>query len=105
MYNYTPVYMKKNRPAYQLNVICDRETVPEMEKIIFRETTTIGIRKMEMERTVLERSAGKITTSLGEAEVKVCILPDGARRGYPEYASVERLAKRTVSVFGMHLKS
>ena len=92
--HYTPVYMKKNRPAYQLNVICDRETVPEMEKIIFRETTTIGIRKMEMERTVLERSAGKTTTSLGEAEVKVCILPDGARRGYPEYASVERLAKK-----------
>ena len=92
--HYSPVYMKKNRPAYQLNVICDRETVPEMEKIIFRETTTIGIRKMEMERTVLERSAGKTTTSLGEAEVKVCILPDGARRGYPEYASVERLAKK-----------
>ena len=92
--HYTPVYMKKNRPAYQLNVICDRETVLEMEKIIFRETTTIGIRKMEMERTVLERSAGKTTTSLGEAEVKVCILPDGARRGYPEYASVERLAKK-----------
>lgn len=92
--HYTPVYMKKNRPAYQLNVICDRDAVPEMEKIIFRETTTIGIRKMEMERTVLERSAGKITTSLGEAEVKVCILPDGARRGYPEYASVERLAKK-----------
>ncbi len=92
--HYTPVYMKKNRPAYQLNVICDREAVPEMEKIIFRETTTIGIRKMEMERTVLERSAGKITTSLGEAEVKVCILPDGARRSYPEYASVERLAKK-----------
>ena len=92
--HYTPVYMKKNRPAYQLNVICDRETVPEMEKIIFRETTTIGIRKMEIERTVLERSAGKTTTSLGEAEVKVCILPDGARRGYPEYASVERLAKK-----------
>ena len=92
--HYTPVYMKKNRPAYQLNVICDRDAVPEMEKIIFRETTTIGIRKMEMERTVLERSAGKITTSLGEAEVKVCILPDGARRSYPEYASVERLAKK-----------
>lgn len=92
--HYTPVYMKKNRPAYQLNVICDREAVPEMEKIIFRETTTIGIRKMEMERTVLERSAGRITTSLGEAEVKVCILPDGARRSYPEYASVERLAKK-----------
>ena len=91
--HYTPVYMKKNRPAYQLNVICDRESVPEMEKIIFQETTTIGIRKTEMERTVLERSAGKISTSLGEAEVKICILPDGEKRCYPEYESVRRAAE------------
>lgn len=91
--HYTPVYMKKNRPAYQLNVICDRESVPEMEKIIFQETTTIGIRKAEMERTVLERSAGKISTSLGEAEVKICILPDGEKRCYPEYESVRRAAE------------
>lgn len=91
--HYTPVYMKKNRPAYQLNVICDRESVPEMERIIFRETTTIGIRRMEMERTVLERSERKVCTSLGEAEVKVCTLPDGEKRCYPEYSSAERLAK------------
>lgn len=92
--NYTPVYMKKNRPAYQLNVICDKESVPRMENIIFRETTTIGIRRMEMERTVLKRHVVKVKTSLGEAEVKVCILPDGERRYYPEYASVRHLADK-----------
>ena len=92
--NYTPVYMKKNRPAYQLNVICSRESVPELESIIFRETTTIGIRKMEMERTVLERSPETVQTSLGEAEVKVCILPSGEKRCYPEYAAAERLAAK-----------
>lgn len=91
--HYTPVYMKKNRPAYQLNVICDKESVPEMEQIIFQETTTIGIRKMEMERTVLERSEMTVHTSLGDAEVKVCILPDGEKRYYPEYSAAERLAK------------
>lgn len=90
--HYTPVYMKKNRPAYQLNVICSRELAPEMENIIFRETTTIGIRRIEMERTVLERFAETVQTSLGEAEVKVCTLPDGEKRCYPEYASAERLA-------------
>lgn len=90
--HYTPVYMKKNRPAYQLNVICSRDLAPEMENIIFRETTTIGIRRMEMERTVLERTAEKVQTSLGEAEVKVCTLPDGEKRCYPEYASAKRLA-------------
>lgn len=90
--HYTPVYMKKNRPAYQLNVICDRGNIEEMERIIFRETTTIGIRRMEMRRTVLRRSEETVCTSLGEAEVKVCVLPDGEKRCYPEYASVERLA-------------
>lgn len=90
--HYTPVFMKKNRPAYQLNVICSRELVPEMENIIFRETTTIGIRRIEMERTVLERFAETVQTSLGEAEVKVCTLPDGEKRCYPEYASAKRLA-------------
>ena len=92
--NYTPVYMKKNRPAYQLNVICSQESVPELESIIFRETTTIGIRKMEMERAVLERSPETVQTSLGEAEVKVCTLPSGEKRCYPEYAAAERLAAK-----------
>lgn len=92
--NYTPVYMKKNRPAYQLNVICDKESVSRMENIIFRETTTIGIRRAKMERTVLKRHVVKVKTSLGEAKVKVCILPDGERRYYPEYASVKRLADK-----------
>ncbi len=92
--NYIPVYMKKNRPGYQLNVICDQESVSRMENIIFRETTTIGIRRAEMERTVLERFAMKVKTRLGEAEVKVCILPDGERRYYPEYASARRLADK-----------
>ena len=53
--HYSPVYMKKNRPAYQLNVICSEEMLTKMEEIIFRETTTIGIRRMKMERTVLKR--------------------------------------------------
>lgn len=92
--HYIPVFMKKNRPAYQLNVICDKEAISKMENIIFRETTTIGIRRMEMERTVLERTEMKANTSLGKTEVKVCILPDGEKRYYPEYDSVKRLAGR-----------
>lgn len=92
--HYIPVYMKKNRPAYQLNAICDKDLVPEMERIIFRETTTIGIRRMEMERTVLKRSQKTVRTSLGEAEVKACILPDGEKQYYPEYSSAEQLAKK-----------
>lgn len=91
--HYTPVFMKKNRPAYQLTVICSKADVPEMETIIFRETTTIGIRRIAMERTVLKRKIESIQTVLGDAEVKVCTLPDGEIRYYPEYESAARLAK------------
>lgn len=92
---FTPIYMKKNRPAYQLNVICEEKDVAKLETIIFAETTTIGIRKMKMERTILTRKSRIIATALGEASVKVCTLPGGqGERSYPEYDSVVRLCKK-----------
>lgn len=90
---YVPVYMKKNRPAYELNVLCDPSKVEVLEQIIFRETTTIGIRKFKMERTVLPRETGRVQLSLGELLVKKCTLPDGEERWYPEYESVAELAE------------
>ncbi len=90
--HYFPVFMKKNRPAYQLNVICDKEKVPALEQVIFEETTTLGIRHMEMERTVLERECRTVSTTLGEARVKVSKY-QGETRFYPEYDSVARLAR------------
>lgn len=89
--HYTPVFMKKNRPAYQLNVICDREAAPRMEEIIFRETTTIGIRRMEVERSVLPRKVRKVDTPFGKVQVKIC--GDADPWIYPEYESVARLAR------------
>ena len=93
--NYTPVFMKKNRPAYQLNVICDEASIARMEQIIFAETTTIGIRKMKMERTVLKRSAKEVETPYGTLKVKECTLPDGSIRRYPEYESAASVARKT----------
>ena len=92
--NYIPVYMKKNRPAYQLNVLCSEETVPRIEEIIFKETTTIGIRRVRMERTVMRREIRTLTTSLGEAKVKVC--RSGSAdiiRVYPEYESAADISR------------
>ena len=90
--HYTPVYMKKNRPAYQLNVICAGEDIDRMEEIIFRETTTIGIRWIPMERTVLRREMRTVQTPLGEAQVKVCTY-GGTERYFPEYNSVTALCR------------
>lgn len=90
--HYIPVYMKKNRPAWQLNVICMKEDIEKLEAVIFRETTTIGIRRMEMERTVLTREIRKIRTIYGEALVKVC-MTGGQTRFYPEYESVIKICR------------
>ncbi|MDD3361720.1 MAG: nickel pincer cofactor biosynthesis protein LarC [Hespellia sp.] len=91
--HYLPVFMKKNRPAYQLNVICLEEQIPQMEQIIFEETTTIGIRRVKMERTVLEREEKTIETSIGMAQVKVC-RSGNLFRVYPEYRSVIDLCEK-----------
>lgn len=92
--HYLPVYMKKNRPAYQLNVICCKEDISKLEEIIFRNTTTIGIRRIQMERTVLEREIRTIRTSLGQVSVKICSL-EGTRRIYPEYESVATVCRES----------
>lgn len=90
--NYMPVYMKKNRPGYQLNVICTEEQIGVMEQIIFEETTTIGIRRVPMERTVLHREIRTVQTPLGEAKVKICQL-NGRDRCFPEYNSIVELCR------------
>lgn len=93
--SYTPVFMKKNRPAYLLTVLCAKEYVDILETIIFRETTTIGIRKIKMERSILERDVETVQLPIGEIKVKKCTLPDGTIRRYPEYETVAHLAGKT----------
>lgn len=90
---YTPIYMKKNRPAYQLNVLCTEEDAERLEQIVFEETTTIGIRKISMERSILPREIRTVQTPLGEAKVKVCSLRDGERY-FPEYESVAAICRK-----------
>lgn len=93
--HYIPVYMKKNRPAYEICILCTEDLISVMEEILFRETTTIGIRRMRMERTILNRENRRVETSYGEARVKLCELPgtNGVWRCYPEYDSVIALCK------------
>ena len=92
---FTPIYMKKNRPAYRLSVLCDEEQIREMDQILFRETTTIGVRRCRVERDILERRVAETETEMGTAKVKVCTLPDGREIFYPEYESVKELAGRS----------
>jgi uncharacterized protein (DUF111 family) len=90
---YTPVYMKKNRPAYLLTVLCEAKDRPRMEQIIFRHTTTIGIRAIAIDRTRLDRENLHLETPWGPADVKVCTCGSETYY-YPENDSVSRLALR-----------
>lgn len=91
--HYFPVFMKKNRPGYQLNVICTGDRKDALLGIIFAQTTTIGVRIQQMERAVLPREIRQVATSLGEIRVKTVTLPDGKRRSYPEYDDVATVCR------------
>ena len=89
---YTPVYMKKNRPAWLLTVICDKDSITTMEDVIFKNTTTIGIRRQVMERTCLPRKKAVVSTEYGDVEVKICTYK-GTEKVYPEYESAAAIAR------------
>lgn len=91
--HYTPVFMKKNRPAYQLNVICSKNDLDKLEEVIFAESTTIGIRKFKVERSVLKREIKEFQSSLGTVLVKVCQLKSTVRY-YPEYESIIEICQK-----------
>lgn len=90
--HYQPVFMKKSRPAWELTVICREEDRAKLVALIFAETTTIGIRRARMERTVLPRRRDVVHTAYGDVAVKRCLLENG-ERCYVEYDSAAKLAQ------------
>jgi uncharacterized protein (TIGR00299 family) protein len=89
---YQPVQMKKNRPGTLMTVVCRPDDRRGLADLVFRETTTLGVRYHEMDRECLDRETMAVTTPWGEVRVKV------ARRGgevlnvQPEFDDVARLA-------------
>lgn len=89
---YVPAFMKKNRPAYVLRVLCTEDKIPAMEDEIFASTTTIGIRRYPVERTVLSRRKETVATEYGDVDVKICSHKDRTFC-YPEYESVKKICE------------
>ena len=91
----TPIYMKKNRPAQMLSVLVDREHADVCTKIIFEETTTIGLRVIEISRRVeAVRKIAKVTTSFGDVQCKVSAFDGKIVSITPEYEDCRRLAEK-----------
>ncbi|MBN1836400.1 MAG: nickel pincer cofactor biosynthesis protein LarC [Spirochaetales bacterium] len=88
----TQVLMKKGRPAVQLSVLCRPGDESALEAVIFRETTTLGVRRHSVLRSRLERQAAEIETELGTLRVKVIYQGGSAVRAVPEYEECRRIA-------------
>jgi pyridinium-3,5-bisthiocarboxylic acid mononucleotide nickel chelatase len=88
-----PVGMKKNRPGVLLTVICKPEQVLVCEEIIFRETTTLGIRHFTQERSILNREFQTVTTIYGDVKVKIARQGNQVINVQPEYEDIAKIAK------------
>ncbi len=89
---YTPIFMKKNRPAYRLTVACRKENMIKLQNTIFKETTTIGIRYRFENRTELGREFLEIDTKYGKIKAKK-VTNNGETYVYPEYESMKKIAE------------
>jgi len=88
----TPIQMKKNRPGVMVTVLCDRAQIPAMEEILFRETTTLGIRRYEVGRHKLRRQAATVETPYGPVQGKLGWLDGRPPTFSPEYEDCARVA-------------
>lgn len=88
----TNIMMKKNRPAVKLSVIAKAHDVDRLSEVIFRETTSIGIRKYPVGRETLEREIVRVSTDLGEINIKVAYLNGKSVNYAPEYEDVKNIA-------------
>ena len=89
---FSPIQMKKNRPAVLVRVIAEPRDRDRMAKILFEETTTIGLRYHSVGRIILNRMEATIKTRFGDVKVKILHQPSGEKRISPEYEELKRIA-------------
>jgi hypothetical protein len=89
---FAPIQMKKNRPAVLVRVIAEPLDRDRLAKILFEETTTIGVRYYPVGRIILKRTEGTIKTRFGDVKVKILQEPSGEKRISPEYDELKRIA-------------
>ena len=88
----TPIQMKKNRPGTLLRVLAEPAKREELARILFRETSTIGVRFHAVNRIILERAVATLKTRYGVVRVKRIEAPDGTIQSTPEYEDLKRIA-------------
>jgi uncharacterized protein (DUF111 family) len=91
--SYTPIQMKKNRPATLLTILCPPEIGEQLALCVLQETTTLGVRIQQVCRLKAQRYQETISTSLGPIVVKVKRLGSRIVSAAPEYEECQRIAR------------
>lgn len=89
----TPIIMKKGRPAVTLSVLCSENTEQQLEDILLLETTTIGVRKYKVNKTMLKRETIKVNTIYGDVNAKVSYINGEKVKFKPEYEDCRKIAE------------
>lgn len=90
-----PVIMKKGRPGIILSCLATQAHTSSVLDILFRETTTLGVRLQEITRQIVSRRFVPVTMRDGVVRMKVAHLGQGREKAAPEYADCQHIAKRT----------
>jgi uncharacterized protein (TIGR00299 family) protein len=89
---FTPIQMKKNRPATMISILCTEERLSAMSELLYSETTTLGLRIRLVERECLPREFVRVSTNYGDVDVKIARLNGRVTNAMPEYEQVKKLA-------------
>ncbi len=89
-----PAQMKKGRPAHVLKVLCKPADADTLERILFDETSTLGIRRTDTRRDSLARHFETVDTRYGRISIKIARLPNGGLKTSPEYEDCRKAAEQ-----------
>lgn len=89
---FTPIQMKKNRPATMISILCDADKKEELIALLYTETSTLGVRLSEVERNCLPRETVKVETEFGAVDVKIAKFKGVIVNAKPEYEQIREIA-------------
>jgi len=89
----TPIIMKKSRPATKISVLCGEEEKPAIEEILWRQTSTFGLRFQRVSKSMLRRDFSTLSTKFGDISIKNGYLRGCKIKSKVEYEDCRRLAK------------
>ncbi len=91
---FTPIQMKKNRPAITLSFLGEERNLEDLCETIFRETTTIGVRFSQVKRKCLKREERIVKTKYGKIKAKIAMLGRVVKQISPDYDECRKLAEK-----------